>query len=205
MRLNIYIDGFNLYYGCLKRTPNRWLDPMALATTLFPNDEIHRIRYFTAKVSSRPGNPQQDLRQQIYLRALRTIPEVSVHYGHYLTTRTRMPAASPPPNTVAVIKTEEKGSDVNLAAHLLLDAFKKDFEAAAVVSNDSDLRTPISIVRKELALPVGIVNPHPKDRRSRALSGDFFKQIRPSTPSQCQFPETLIDSQGAFSRPARWQ
>ena len=33
-----------------------------------------------------------------------------------------------------VIRTEEKGSDVNLATHLLTDAFDGDFDVALVVS-----------------------------------------------------------------------
>jgi hypothetical protein len=58
-----------------------------------------------------------------YLRALRTLPKVSIHYGHFLESVTRMPKSNPPPNTVEVIKREEKGSDVNLATYLLVDAF----------------------------------------------------------------------------------
>lgn len=53
-----------------------------------------------------------------------------------------MPLANPPiagHQTVEVIKTEEKGSDVNLATYLVSDAYEKDFEAAVVVTDDSDL------------------------------------------------------------------
>ena len=45
--------------------------------------------------------------------------------------------------TVQVMKSEEKGSDVNIASYLLVDAFDDDYEAAVVVSNDSDLAEPI--------------------------------------------------------------
>jgi hypothetical protein len=44
--MNIYIDGFNVYYGCLKGTPYKWLDVGALCSRLFPRDRINRIRYF---------------------------------------------------------------------------------------------------------------------------------------------------------------
>jgi hypothetical protein len=50
MRTNVYVDGFNLYYGCLKGTPYRWLDLEALCSRLLPTNSIHRIRYFTARV-----------------------------------------------------------------------------------------------------------------------------------------------------------
>jgi uncharacterized LabA/DUF88 family protein len=204
--VNVYVDAFNLYYGCLKGTPYRWLDLDALCRRLMPKDEIKRIRYFTATVSARPDNPHAPQRQQVYLRALETIPELSIHYGHYLSHHTRMPLVRPRGGvrTVEVIKTEEKGSDVNLATLLLLDAFKKDCEVAVVISNDSDLKLPIEVAQDELGLQVGVVNPHPISRRSRALRPTFFKQIRSSALAGCQFPAVLNDARGAIRKPDRW-
>ena len=95
MSTNVYIDGFNLYYGCLKGTPYKWLDPAALARRLLPADTIKRIRYFTAKVQSRDNDPGSPQRQDTYLRALATLPGLSVHLGHFLTSRTRMRLARP--------------------------------------------------------------------------------------------------------------
>jgi NYN domain len=66
------------------------------------------------------------------------------------------------PRTVEVIKTEEKGSDVNLATYLLLDGFDGDYELAVVISNDSDLLMPVAVVRHRLGLTVGILNPQRK-------------------------------------------
>jgi hypothetical protein len=118
-----------------------------------------------------------------------------------------MPLAHPQsggPPTVEVVKTEEKGSDVNLATYLLLDAFSKDCETAVVISNDSDLKEPIALVQQQLGLPVGVVNPHPAARRSRALQPTFFKQLRPSVLPSCQFPPVLQDTRGAIRKPASW-
>ena len=51
MRTIVYVDGSNRYYGCLKRTPYRWLDLSALCGRLLPDDsEVVVIKYFTAKV-----------------------------------------------------------------------------------------------------------------------------------------------------------
>jgi hypothetical protein len=182
MRANIYVDAFNLYYGCLRGTPYKWLNLEALATALVPKDEVRRIRYFTALVSARPDDPQQAQRKQTYLRALATVPKVSLHLGHYLSHPVRMPLAHPLPGgpaTVEVVKTEEKGSDVNLATYLLLDAFQNDCEVALVITNDSDLKEPIALAQSVLGISVGVANPHPPQRRSRALQPTFFKQIRP--------------------------
>ncbi len=57
MRMNVYVDAFNLYYGAVKDTPYRWLDLDALCRRLFPRDEINRIRYFTAIVSRSDSRP----------------------------------------------------------------------------------------------------------------------------------------------------
>ena len=112
MATNVYIDGFNLYYGALKRTHFRWLDLEALCQNLLPNDSIHRIRYFTAKVTARPDDVQAPQRQQTYLRALETLPLVSIHFGHFLTSNTWMWLTNPPPpggsRKAQVIKTEER-------------------------------------------------------------------------------------------------
>lgn len=56
-----------------------------------------------------------------------------------------------------VRKREEKGSDVNVAAHLLADVLQSKVDAAIVVSNDSDLALPIRIAREHV--PVGVLNP----------------------------------------------
>lgn len=207
MATNVYVDAFNLYYGCLKGTPYRWLDLGALCRRLLPRDQIVRIRYFTATVSARPDNPDAPQRQQVYLRALATIPGLSIHHGHYLTHVTRMPLAHPRSGgvrTVEVVKTEEKGSDVNLATFLLLDGFKGECDIAVVISNDSDLKLPIEIAQAELGLTVGVINPHPPARRSRALQPTFFKQIRTAALATCQFPPVLEDARGEIRKPSGW-
>lgn len=203
---NVYVDAFNLYYGCLKGTPYKWLDLDALCRLLLPRHTIGRIRYFTAVVESRPGDPRQQQRQQAYIRALRTIPRLTVHYGSFLTNAVRLPLANPAPNqprTVEVLRTEEKGSDVNLTTYLLIDGFRGDYETAVVISNDSDLEAPIQAVRRELGLSVGVAIPSGRVRRS-ALPADFYRRIRRGVLAASQFPDTLSDAHGTITRPSSW-
>ncbi|QYJ15191.1 6-hydroxy-3-succinoylpyridine 3-monooxygenase HspA [Rubrobacter xylanophilus DSM 9941] len=204
---NVYVDGFNLYYGCLKGTPFKWLDLSKLCGILLKGNAVNRIRCFTARVRPRPGDPNQQQRQQVYIRALETIPNLSVHYGHFLAHPVRMPLANPRPSgpkTVEAIKTEEKGSDVNLATYLLYDGFRGDYEVAVVVSNDSDLLEPIRIVRRELGLTVGILNPQKRPSRVLAQEADFLKQIRAGALKASQFPTTLKDAHGIITKPKEW-
>ena len=97
MKTIVYIDGFNLYYGALKGGPHRWLDLGALCPRLLPGDQVVGIRYFTARVKARPNNPDAAQRQQAYLRALGTVPDLTIHLGHFLKSKTRMALVSPPP------------------------------------------------------------------------------------------------------------
>jgi hypothetical protein len=208
LRTIVYIDGFNLYYGALRGTGYKWLDLGSLCARLLPSDTITGIKYFTARVVARPSDPHAPQRQQTYLRALATVPDLSVHFGHFLRNKVRMPLVAPPPTTVEVWKTEEKGSDVNLATHLVADGFRARFELAVVVSNDGDLKEPVELVRHELGLSVGVLNPHP--RRSWALSpkvlpsGSFYRPIRSGPLRASQFPPILTDRTGIFQKPAGW-
>jgi uncharacterized LabA/DUF88 family protein len=111
---------------------------------------------------------------------------------------------SNPIRWVNVDKTEEKGSDVNLAAHLLRDAFTGLYELAVVISNDSDLREPVRIVRRELNLPVGIINPHQIHSRELQEFATFRKRIREVDLVSSQFPESLQDAKGTFRKPRGW-
>ena len=208
MRTRVYIDGFNLYYGCLKGTPAKWLNPVQLCDNLLPKNLIEFVRYFSATVSARPNDPDQATRQQIYFRALATEPRLSIHLGHFLTHFVRMPEAAAwragKYKPCDVVKTEGKGSDVNLATYLLMDAFDDLFDCAIVVSNDSDLKEPIAQVKQRFGKVIGILNPQMYVSRALAPLADFTKQVRYSALAKAQFPDKLADAKGAFSKPPRW-
>lgn len=211
MKTIVYVDGFNFYYGCIKGTPYRWLDLRQFARKMLPRDEIVGIKYFTAMVQARPSDPDAPARQKTYLRALQTLPELKIYYGQFLTTEIWAARVHPPKvgrSKVKVWKTEEKGSDVNLATHLLVDAYEGNYELAVVVSNDGDLKGPVEHVRNNLGKPVGVLNP--RRNRSYALSpprlprGSFYKPIREGVLRASQFPDEITDRRGTFRKPGGW-
>jgi uncharacterized LabA/DUF88 family protein len=205
-RTYVYIDGFNFYYGCIKGTAFRWLNIAQMCHLLLPKNDIHRIRYFTAPVISRPNDPDQAVRQQIYFRALKTLPNLDIVLGRFLTNEVEMPCSpiTRPIKKVRVMKTEEKGSDVNLAAYLLRDGFRNHFDVAVVVTNDSDLTTPIRMVREDLHRVVGIINPHQRASFELQKNCDFLRQIRPGVLSASLFADQLTDANGTFTKPKGW-
>lgn len=108
MKTNVYVDGYNLYYGSLRRTAHKWLDLSTLATAILQKHHVlHRIRYFTALTKPTPGNPDQHVRQQTYIRALETLPNLSVHLGSFQSNPCRRPRADGS-GMVEIIDTKER-------------------------------------------------------------------------------------------------
>lgn len=225
LRTNVYVDAFNVYYGCTKNTPFRWLNLARLCELMLTNNEINRIKVFTGLVKPRPHDPQQPIRQQAYLRALRTIPNLTIIEGSFLTHTRSFPRAKPRPDGsleyVSVLYTEEKGSDVNLASHLLYDAFVDDYEMGVIISNDSDLAEPVRMVKVLLKKKIGILNPQINRAEYRKSDGNidyrkvkfsyelrryasFYKAITEEALAQSQFPDELTDEIGTFQKPASW-
>ncbi len=212
MRVNVYVDGFNLYYGAVKGTPYKWLDLGELCRMLRPQDRINRIRYFTADVKLRSDDPQAPVRQQTYLRALKTLPNLTIHKGRFLSNETWMRLTHPIEGLGAttitsalVQKTEEKGSDVNLASLLLIDGFGRDFQSALVISNDSDLVEPIRFVRQRLNRPCHVIHPHATEVRTLRRAATTYLQLDAEVLTECQFAPTLTDSAGrTITKPRTW-
>ena len=209
MITNVYVDGFNLYYRALKDTPFRWLDLRRLAEVLFPDDDIRRISYFTARLDARPGNPNQPRRQLVYLRALETLPGLDLHFGTFRSGVKRRPLAEPVPGLPAYVTirdSEEKGSDVNLATRLLVDGFNGEYEQAVVVSNDADFVGAMRYVRDGLGLRVTLVNPDSRAASPTELAGaaTYVKRLWKSHLRKSQLPNTLADHIGTINKPRGW-
>ena len=207
MKTWVYVDGFNLYYGALKDTPNKWLDLSRMSALLLPGYQITKIKYFAARERSRRRSGQTHVPTNLFSR-LENPSDLNIVLGRFLAHDVMMPLAQPAvggSKFAKVVKTEEKGSDVNIAAHLINDGYKKEYEAAVLVTNDSDLLEPIRIVRLELGLPVGLLNPQ-KHTTSKVLAqqASFVKQIRQGVLAASQFPDMLTDVHGAFHKPASW-
>ena len=207
MKTVIYVDGFNLYYGSLKDTSYKWLDmPLLFRTILQPHHQIQQVKYFTAKISAMPNDPLKPRRQEIYLRALKEYqPNVEVHLGHFLSHEVRMPLARPSKyqRTADVIKTEEKGSDVNLAVHLLNDAWQGICDCAVVVSNDSDIAGALDLVKQCSSVHIGVVTPGDRPTSFQLRKhADFIKRIRPSALKQSQLPNPIPNTE--IFKPEDW-
>lgn len=214
MKVNVYIDGFNLYYGSLKGTAYKWLNLLTMCQRLLPGRDINRIRYFTALVKPLSHNRHALARQESYLKALSAIPNLNVHYGHFVSRPQNWPAyplsypaPGMPPVMTQILKTEEKRSDVNLATLLMVDCVDNDFDEAVVISNDSDLLLPIEYAVSRFGKTVGVINPHRRSKASRELvraASWSYKEINRSVLAASQFPGVVSTPRGPVTKPTSW-
>ncbi len=203
MRTTVYVDGFNLYYRILKDNPEfKWINVKALAQeVLDPANVITAVNYYTARVKARGTDPDAPRRQQIYFDALATVPEIRVIRGNFSVNPKYASLAPPPPNcpppflpwpnVVRIIKTEEKGSDVNLGSHLVRDAFLNTFDVAVVITNDTDLIEPIRIAKEEVGKVVGLICPSGKAAKGLKDVASFVRHINHGHLSRAQFPNPI--------------
>jgi hypothetical protein len=243
MRVGVYVDGFNLYYGarglCGRGTPGwRWLDLRGLATELisrrsrWSGAQVSRLVYCTARLDAGAHDTSR-ADQDVYLRALVAAGSVDhIEYGTYVTRIRTAPMAvrgshgrpelvgpdwpimlhggdgNPISDAVFMVSyanREEKGSDVNVAAHLLLDVLRGSVDAALVITNDSDLRLPIQEVREHV--PLGLINPSHNylagDLRGGPDTGagrHWWARLSPADLCEHQLPDPV----GQYGKPDGW-
>lgn len=204
-RTIVYIDGFNFYYRCLKNTPYKWLDLSKFISMLLPSEkhELLKIKFFTARIDARPNNPNAPDRQSAYLKALeRYCPNVEIIYGHFLSHSAKRPYAPPKNGWADVILTEEKGTDVNLAVHLLNDAWLDAYDCAVVVSNDSDLAESMRMAKERKKLIGWIVTGNQHPSQVLAKIAQFRKPVRNSALAKSQLPDVILGT--TIRKPSSW-
>lgn len=207
MRTYIYVDGFNLYYRALKNTPFKWLDLSgAFRDLLQSRHDILKIKYFTARVSGRPADPSKPQRQDLYLKALKHhCREVEIYFGHFLRHKIALPLADSGdrPRYAEVIKTEEKGTDVNFAAHLLNDGWRNVYDCAIAVTNDSDIAEALRLVKSEHGKRIGLVTPGEGHASQQLMQyADFHRRLRKNPLRNNQLPSPIPGTN--LAKPAGW-
>lgn len=228
LRVSLYIDGFNFYYGLFRGHPlqcpanHKWLDPVMLGNLMCRqygiNGQVVRVHYCSAPSLPGLSDPNQATRQQHYLRALGGLPEVVVTLGLHMESpkMVRLPAPLGTTGSGTLVRAwvrEEKGSDVNLASFLVRDAALNEFDTAFVLSNDSDLENAIRIAVQDFSKTVIVVSPHingPSGKRARvtnklqaAASKSYV--LDHTLLGQCRMADPAQDATGrAVTCPSEW-
>lgn len=219
MRAIVYIDGFNLYYLCLKKTAHRWLNLEALAKAVMPATcSIVAVKYFTARASGRV-KPDAPKKQQAYLNALKSTPIVKTIYGRHQVSEKWSGLVQPPHflprhhlpsgtilDVAKVWKTEEKGSDVNLGVHLVRDAAKGFFDVAGVLTNDTDLCSAIEMACTDFGRTVHLLAPTSNPATSLVNVATSVRHVMPYIGPSRYFPDPVIlpGSGKRIFKPTTW-
>jgi len=205
MKTIVYVDGFNLYYGLLRKSPYKWLDLFALFQNQVLDAEatVTDVRYYTAPLLARLCDDlDSPRRQDIYLQALKRMPpkKVSVVYGKLELSESRLRLVHPASDTgrvALVYKLTEKKSDVNLAADLISGAFLGQYQQAVICTNDSDLAPAMAAVRRHCPdVRLGLVVPIPGTDHRRAgrdlvEQAHWFKLLSPVHLANAQLPTKI--------------
>ncbi|MDR0967302.1 MAG: NYN domain-containing protein [Rickettsiales bacterium] len=210
-RVIAYIDGFNLFYSSLKGTKNKWLDLWKLCESLLkPNQELVAVRYFSARVGAFIDNFDRPEKQKVYLQALATNPKIEIELGYFSKHKIKMPIADDWDNgkikMIEVIKTEEKGTDVNLAVQLTADAFQNKFDYAMLFSNDSDMAKSVEIATKICKKKIGLyIDKHANPAKILQENVCFIKKLSGSVFESCQLPDAIETTIGrTITKPKDW-
>ena len=209
MSTNVYIDGFNFYYGCVRHTEFKWLDFRALIRELYPELAFNTIYYFTAMIK---GDDEGHSRQKAYINVLKK-SNITVIEGVFSKRIQKRDLATSKnkQQQVKIWNIEEKGSDVNIACQMIIDAYEDNCTDMLLVSNDSDLLMPIKQVKclgKQvyIAFPVAkscAKNSKKKERHISASlkrAADSYKRITFQILKKSQFPDIVA----GIKKPAAW-
>ena len=222
LRISFYIDALNLYHGALRNTCFRWLDIGAFCDAILHeqarfNDipktdglkkhliKIEEIKMFTARVKKMFWDPDAPTRQELYLTALCAHdPRINIQYGTFGVSRQTAYDANATGQIHEIIRPIEKGSDVNLALHMLNDAFNDKYDCAIMVSNDTDLLNALAMVHEQKKI-VGVVLTRQEGAKLLKNSADFYLNVSLKLLAGCQLPDSVPNKTGRILRkPEEW-
>ena len=180
LKTRIYIDGYNLYYGCLKNTSYKWLDlkqmvSKILATVYFGELEDQfefelqplAIKYFTAPILKNFAKSNDSVPDQnAYHKALVAYigNEIQIITGEYDASHARAHRfqkgrSARECEKVEIWKLVEKQSDVALALNAYSDAIRGEIDHVVIVTNDTDIVPALKLIKEHTNAKVGIIAP----------------------------------------------
>lgn len=230
LRTRVYVDGYNLYYGCLKGSVDKWLDlgslfNQILPTVLFEQDgapvrfdaRSPFIKYFTAPILKNFAKADDSVRcQALYHSALsgHLGTDIQIVEGYYASQKAwlhsvqkgKLPRDS---NSTKVWKVEEKQSDVAIALHAYSDAIRGEVDQVVIVSNDTDLVPALEMIRQHTDTKIGLIVPtRDTTRRVNAALRENAHWVRSHIVSDelasAQLPAVVFRSGKPVHKPVSW-
>ncbi len=198
-RVNVYIDGFNLYHAidALGDDTLKWLDLRDLSTKIITDSQsLHEVKYFSAFATWRPDSYK---RHRDYVSALES-QGVCTIMGRFKEKRITCKACNK-----VFMTHEEKETDVNIGAHLIADAFRDKFDTALVISADTDLVAVIELARSIVGEKKKVIAVAPPGRFARSRELRHLFEITKGKIKSSQLPDTVTTTLGLIERPLKWR
>ena len=203
----VYVDGFNFYYGMVRDTQWKWLNLQRYFELVRPDDDLQEIRYFTSEAVG-----EARVRQSVYLRALHTLPKVTVHLGRFkakvLECRVRGCELKPEERRYRIL--EEKETDVALCVTMIDDAYRDRADRFVIVSGDSDLLPAVRLVRERFPDKQIIVYVPAREGTRRAAAREMrriahrHRTMPPEPMRRSQLPSVIQTGEGGIMKPSSW-
>ena len=199
-RVVVYVDGFNLYFGIVEAgfIHSKWLDISSLVKSyLTPNQHLVSIKYFTSRITN---NPAKQKRQTTFIEAIES-SGIQIIYGLYKAIDIECRNCGH-----AWSVSNEKMTDVNIATHLLMDAYSDLFDTAILISGDSDLVPPLKAVHSNFpAKSVSVFFPPNRHNNTVAAAAKGFLIIGRKRIVANQLPDDVRKPDGfILKKPAGW-
>lgn len=234
LRTRIYIDGYNLYYGCLKNTNYKWLDleklffgkilpsvvieENGIKYSFSPADKC--LKYFTATIIEKAAKSSDSVSSQAsYQRALSIHSRecIDIIQGYYSLTKAaaRIIDAEDPEkyprncHQLQAWKLEEKQTDVNIALHAYHDAIHDNVDHIVFVTNDTDIVTSLKFIRDFTDKKIGLITPSLENNRKTNndlsdLAHWVRRDIKKEELHNSQLPLVIQARRKPVTKPDSW-
>lgn len=200
-RVITYIDGFNLYYGMMDAGFGRyrWLNLQVLVQSLLkPEQQLLQVNYFTTLVIN---DQEGRLRQRALLDALQTQELVKTFLGKFQKQKYSCRHCGH-----EFQRDCEKMTDTAIVAELVKDYYENRFDAAMIISGDTDLLPPMRLINEAadnkrvlVAFPPARVN------EEMRLFAKGSMVIGRKKLADSQFPPLIAGKDGQeIHQPASW-
>ncbi len=230
LRTRVYIDGYNLYYGCLRNSTDKWLDVRALIERILPsilfeqNGEPVRfslqapaVKYFTAPILAAFAKSDDSVACQYHYHTA-----LCAHLGDALEMIKGYHDAKPARahvweegkaarecKMIEIWKLEEKQSDVAFALSAFSDAIRNEVDQVIAVTNDSDFAPAMKMIRQHTQAVVGLIAP--ARQKTRNVNAALQKHahwtrthILDEEFSQSQLPPVIRLKNKVVHKPLSW-
>jgi hypothetical protein len=224
MRTAIYIDGYNLYYGLLKRSAHKWLDIHGLFEALVRENDpaavVTHCGFYTSMVKSRIASHGEKAvqSQHVYHKALQSpfTPAVKiVCRSHSLEAKPLMAFEhGVPPNKskrTLVWQTTEKKIDVQMALDSYRMAASGSVDQVVLVTNDTDhepqlvaIKDDFPTIRRGVIVPRRQESPRPASQDLRAAAHWMRSHISDGELAAHQFPNRVPTHKKPADKPDYW-